>query len=469
MKRIAFAGLFLLFVFAAAAPGDTLYLKSGGKFEGQVVEENADSVVFRIKGLGAQTFKRSDIDRIEKGATVYDEYEARRNAMPKGDANARYELGIWCLEQGLRPEGLKAFRAAIELDGDHAGARRALGYTKVRDRWLDRVQLRRYREERRRELEAVLGRVGPGDVVWNDLAKIAVRPPRGWSGEEVSGGTGTEFTGPELHGVTLRLGYECANPLDVKVFKAGVEREIAQKIGEFRPVRADSPTSLGGLLAREDVRRYGPKEAEAERHDVYLEREDGLVHFWFVGPAEDMDALEGAYRDILASVTFEDPKSAAPAGKLFAYDLPDTDWERGLVDGIDRLDVPELGSHVEVIHHSLHPALIMMSADDREADLDTSDPKALREAMLKGILENIPGMREVPGQSGNRKVAGQNAATVEVRGTTQEGLPVEMRFTVLAKGDKQFFVIGMNFGGSMDMRYFRKDYEKLLDSFRLGN
>lgn len=63
----AFVVTAMMAISGSPSLADTVYLKSGGKINGVVVDENRSSVVIDI-GNGTVTHGRNEIDRIEKNA-----------------------------------------------------------------------------------------------------------------------------------------------------------------------------------------------------------------------------------------------------------------------------------------------------------------------------------------------------------------------------------------------------------------
>jgi hypothetical protein len=63
-------------------------------------------------------------------------YEERLAGLPPEDAEARFALALWCRRQGLAREMEAGLREVLKLDPEHAGARAALGFEKVSDRWV---------------------------------------------------------------------------------------------------------------------------------------------------------------------------------------------------------------------------------------------------------------------------------------------------------------------------------------------
>jgi predicted esterase len=130
-------GLAVLCVLAAVPAillADVVYLNTGGKVEGRIVEKDFDFVkVKTVKGMVSVPVE--DIERIEEGESVFDVYEKKLKDTPEDDAQARYELGVWCKEQGLEDEARKHFEEAIALAPDHEGARAELGYVRTAAGW----------------------------------------------------------------------------------------------------------------------------------------------------------------------------------------------------------------------------------------------------------------------------------------------------------------------------------------------
>ena len=53
----------LVLLLAGIAAADTLHLKNGRAFDGRLVSETKKSVVFEIRGVGRQTFKKSEVEK----------------------------------------------------------------------------------------------------------------------------------------------------------------------------------------------------------------------------------------------------------------------------------------------------------------------------------------------------------------------------------------------------------------------
>lgn len=118
-----------------AGLGDVFHLKSGAVVEGKLLEKTEDH--YRVRTLvGEVDIAIKTVERIEKAASVFDEY-AQRVATLEETAAAHTELAKWCGEQELRRERREHLLRALELDADYAPARRGLGHVRIGDMWVD--------------------------------------------------------------------------------------------------------------------------------------------------------------------------------------------------------------------------------------------------------------------------------------------------------------------------------------------
>ncbi|MGD8452498.1 MAG: HEAT repeat domain-containing protein [Phycisphaerae bacterium] len=130
-----------LVVFAAvaglspAAVGDIFHLTSGGRVEGELIEQTVTH--YRIRTvLGTVTLTADAVERVEPAPSPFQEYEQRRSQA--GDTVAEQTaLARWCGEQGLATLERHHWRRVLELDPQNDDARRALGYVRVGQLWID--------------------------------------------------------------------------------------------------------------------------------------------------------------------------------------------------------------------------------------------------------------------------------------------------------------------------------------------
>jgi hypothetical protein len=137
--RPAFAASLILFLAAGPAPADVFHLRSGATLDGQLVEQDQEQYTIRT-AVAVVRVPVSAVERIEKAPSPFDEYNLRvaRAADTPEDQTA---LAAWCEEQGLRAERRRHLLRAIELNADYAPARRALGYVRVGELWVDGRQV----------------------------------------------------------------------------------------------------------------------------------------------------------------------------------------------------------------------------------------------------------------------------------------------------------------------------------------
>jgi hypothetical protein len=455
----------IVVLLAGVAGADTLYLKNGGKFTGRVVKETSTTVEFEIRGIGAQVFQKKEILKIEKGASIFDEYDKKKAETSTKDAAALFELGKWCVDNRLRKEAKSAFRAVIKLSPDHESARAALGFVRVQGKWLSSKAFRKYQARRKKELEAVLGTLALGDPHRDDQVTVTLRPPKGWKDVAAGGGAGVEFGGPELHGVRLTIGYEVEETTDLAAFKSIVLRDLKSEHEDLEEVKADRLTDLAGKVAKESVYRYGPDGKRAERHDVFCTRKSDIVHVWYVCPADDVDALSGLFSEVRASFMLEKVVEKARPGEI-AFELPDTDWRRGFgaIAAQPGFSPPNFGDEFKVIGHSINYTFILMGSQEVDGDPNAALSQFRRQAWADGDMR----LRPSRDKEWSRKVSGQDALVTPYTGSLGGAVAMDGFLCTFVKGKRIYIVMAMNLLGSMGEKYLKKDLNKLLDTLTAG-
>jgi len=128
----------------AVAGADVFHLRGGGKIEGEFLQHNGDVIILRV-GSGEIGLATSLIERREKAPSPMQQYRERA-AAAANTAQGHLELARWCDRKLLAEQARKHFQLALELDGDNAAARRALGYVKRNGMWLTARQARELKE-----------------------------------------------------------------------------------------------------------------------------------------------------------------------------------------------------------------------------------------------------------------------------------------------------------------------------------
>ena len=124
----------LLFLSAATAHADILYLENGGRVEG-VVTEGADHLVVRSIH-GTTKIPANRVLRRVKVAYITEVFADRRRRTDARDPDALFALAIWCEREGLRREVQPLLRAVLDLDPDHGPTRARQGLVKFSGLWM---------------------------------------------------------------------------------------------------------------------------------------------------------------------------------------------------------------------------------------------------------------------------------------------------------------------------------------------
>jgi phosphoglycolate phosphatase-like HAD superfamily hydrolase len=168
---ILVSALGLLAVDGAVA--EVFVLNSDGRVEGELLNPDQnprETFIVRIAGGATVTLRVDQVRQILRTKPEEAEYQKIRPDYPD-TVEGQWALAEWCLENRLLDNRVQHLERIIELDPDHAEARRALGYSQFDGQWMtqeeamaDRGYLRyqgRWRTrqeieilERNREMEA---------------------------------------------------------------------------------------------------------------------------------------------------------------------------------------------------------------------------------------------------------------------------------------------------------------------------
>ncbi len=230
MKRflLPLLGAAVLVLIAPTGFGDTIIMKNGSKFEGKILKETPTEYVIRIKGLGTQRIKKSKVRQVVKGESIFDQYETKRKAVGKGDADGLYELGRWCRENKLKKEAKQAFEAAVAANEDHAGARGELGFVRYEGRWMPEKERAEILARLAEEQAKLVGGLGLGKTHVDEEARFSIAAPKGFEKDAVDG-LSVRFTGPVLGGAPIEIEIErtdSAGGLDELVAEVKEELEV---------------------------------------------------------------------------------------------------------------------------------------------------------------------------------------------------------------------------------------------------
>jgi tetratricopeptide (TPR) repeat protein len=124
------------------ARADVVELAGGGRIEGRLLEDQKTDTALVIQTPSGVrlTIPRSEIERVDSVSQVQAQYEALAHASPD-TVEAHWKLAEWCRERDLRDEAHEHLERILELDPDHAEARRLLGYHKENGHWMSRDEV----------------------------------------------------------------------------------------------------------------------------------------------------------------------------------------------------------------------------------------------------------------------------------------------------------------------------------------
>jgi len=119
----------------AISPADVIHLENGNSVDGEIVKETDKHVKLKTPA-GNITFKRSDIVRIERKASPFQQYKREAAELKDDDSVGHYFLGLWCKDNGLRKQAEQEFLKTIAANPDHADARKELGHVMHAGKWM---------------------------------------------------------------------------------------------------------------------------------------------------------------------------------------------------------------------------------------------------------------------------------------------------------------------------------------------
>ena len=125
----------LLLLLPVLVLADDVYLQGAGVLSGRIVEQT-DAMVMIDIGDGVIGVPRSRIDRIEKGSSALDEYDARAGKLGPKDAGGWRSLGRWAAQQGLSKQSHQAYEKVLAVAPNDAEAREALGFVRLGGHWV---------------------------------------------------------------------------------------------------------------------------------------------------------------------------------------------------------------------------------------------------------------------------------------------------------------------------------------------
>src|SRR5262249_46950755 len=127
--------LVVLVASAALARADVVELEGGGRLEGKIVAEDADSITLEAS-FGRQVIRRDRITKIERGPTAKEELATREAALKPGAADQWWELAEFARTHNMKKDRERLLDKVLAADPLHEAANLAKGRVKHEGRWM---------------------------------------------------------------------------------------------------------------------------------------------------------------------------------------------------------------------------------------------------------------------------------------------------------------------------------------------
>ncbi len=132
-------GLTVAFVWSLAPTvrAEVFHLDNGGEVRGEIVnpdETPRSHYIVKTAQGGKISLPADQVEKVDKQSAKEIEYD-RLAAVAPDTVKAQWELAEFCHENHLYSQRTKHLERIIKLDPEHAEARRALGYSKVKGHW----------------------------------------------------------------------------------------------------------------------------------------------------------------------------------------------------------------------------------------------------------------------------------------------------------------------------------------------
>jgi hypothetical protein len=118
-----------------AASADEVYLRSGGRLSGVVVERRADGIVIDV-GPGRVTLPAALVTRVVEGTPAFAVFRERSGRLADADVMGWLALGAWARDRDLSTQSAQAFEHVLAIDPGNPVAHRELGHVVVEGRWM---------------------------------------------------------------------------------------------------------------------------------------------------------------------------------------------------------------------------------------------------------------------------------------------------------------------------------------------
>ena len=124
---------------ASVQAEQTVLLRDGGSLTAESLDQSGDAIVVNSAAGVVWTFQADAVAPPPLRAAALVEYE---NLAPQVEDSpaGHWQMAEWCRDMRLRSRRESHLRRVVELEPDHADARKALGYSRVGDQWMTREE-----------------------------------------------------------------------------------------------------------------------------------------------------------------------------------------------------------------------------------------------------------------------------------------------------------------------------------------
>lgn len=141
-RAVLYAAVLAVAPCATAARGEIFHLETGGQVRGEIVNKNEDprvTWVVKTASGGQIALDALQVQKVEHQSTAEIKYDRLKLTTPD-TVKGNWELAEFCRENKLAEQRKTHLERIIVLDPEHAEARHALKFTKVKGKWTTQEQ-----------------------------------------------------------------------------------------------------------------------------------------------------------------------------------------------------------------------------------------------------------------------------------------------------------------------------------------
>jgi len=131
-------------LFAAPAVSDEVFLRSGGRVSGVIVERTNEVVVIET-APGRLTLSMKRVEKIVDGRSALEEFQERAAALAPGDVDGWAALARWAADRDLVTHSREAWQRVLAVDPSHPEANAAFGRVELDGEWVSEGEAYRAR------------------------------------------------------------------------------------------------------------------------------------------------------------------------------------------------------------------------------------------------------------------------------------------------------------------------------------